>query len=241
MLYGAPWLPTEVSAFFRGVPMLILYSLLCLLLTVQIWPRVATVALLLLHHSLFIQPTLLSYGFDYLCATALFFCAVIPTQPTSRIPLRAIQICLCIIYFSAGFAKLSGPTRWTGGALWKAATLPGFEGPLSSVIYALSEFTGLWIEAGWLVVAIEVLYPLLIWFRSTRSLWLWATLVMHAAIALSMVLYGFSVLMMLLNLVAFHLPHRQGQRFQHDPIHFNPYMIRLIGRRAKPSRHRTAD
>lgn len=237
LLYGAPWWRTDSSILFQGAPLLVVYSLLCLLLTAQILPRIAAVGLLWLHHSLFIQPTLLAYGFDYLCATALFFCAVIPRRIT-RLPLRTIQVSLCIIYFSAGLAKALGPTWWTGEALWKASTLPGFEGPLSPVVHLLSGFTGLWIIAGWLVILIEVCYPIFVWLRPTRMLWIWLTVGLHIAIALIMALYGFSAFMILLNLIAFYLPHlRATQRFQLAPINYHLYLIRLFRWRAKPSRH----
>src|SRR5690606_28036872 len=122
------------NAQLRGTPLLIGYAILCLFLIGQVLPRLAATTLLLLHYHLFIQPTLLSYGFDYLCATALFYCAVTPSQPSSRLPLRTIQVSLCVIYFSAGLAKAMGTSWWTGEAVWKAATLPGFEGPLSPFI-----------------------------------------------------------------------------------------------------------
>ena len=46
-------------------------------------------------------------------------------------------------------------------------------------------------------------YPVFIWIRSTRSVWLAAILVMHAAIGLMMGMYLFAFVMIVLNVAAF--------------------------------------
>ena len=60
---------------------------------------------------------------------------------------------------------------------------------------------------GWLVIALELAYPVFIWWLPTRRFFLWAIVALHAGIALMMGLYLFSALMMVLNLAAFYYPY----------------------------------
>ena len=66
------------------------------------------------------------------------------------------------------------------------------------------------------ICLLETAYPIFIWVRSTRSIWLAAILVMHAAIGLMMGMYLFAFVMVVLNLAAFspdlsiYLPKLRG-------------------------------
>ena len=53
------------------------------------------------------------------------------------------------------------------------------------------------------VCLIEVGYPVFIWMKKTRFLWLVCILAMHAAIGLTMGMYLFALVMIVLNLAAF--------------------------------------
>lgn len=218
LLYGPSWLETV-----SPVP----YSIFCLMLIGWLCPRVVAAALLLLHHQLFLTQGEFAYGFDYLCASALFFCAVIPSRPATHLPLRMVQVWLCTVYAAAGLAKVLGPTWWTGEALWKAATLPGFEGPLSPLVHQLSASTLLWQVLGWLVMTIEVAYPLSMWLRWTKTVWLGLVVALHIGIALVMGLYAFSAVMVVLNLAAF---------YDHIPFRYRMLFTRLAEHQAEPSR-----
>ncbi|MFB2118009.1 hypothetical protein [Parapedobacter sp. 2B3] len=238
-LYNAPWLRQPIGAPFAAT-LPVAYTLLCLPLLLGYAPRLAAALLLVLHHMAFIQPGQFTYGFDHVAIMALFYCATIPPRPNTRWPLRMVQVSLCIIYTSAGVAKAIGPTWWTGEALWKAATLPGFEGPLAPLVHRLGGLRLLWVVGGWAVIAIEALYPVAIWFRRTRRPWCWLTIGLHGSIALVMGLYAFSALMILLNIAAFALPYRQpGQRLQGTPMH-RLFTLRLRPPRATPSRGNAA-
>ena len=56
---------------------------------------------------------------------------------------------------------------------------------------------------GILICLIEIGYPIFIWMKNTRFLWLACILAMHAAIGLMMGMYLFALVMIVLNLAAF--------------------------------------
>src|ERR1041385_5949663 len=53
------------------------------------------------------------------------------------------------------------------------------------------------------ICLLEVSYPIFIWIKKTRRVWLICILAMHAAIGLLMGLYLFALVMIVLNLAAF--------------------------------------
>jgi hypothetical protein len=53
------------------------------------------------------------------------------------------------------------------------------------------------------ICLLEVSYPIFIWIKKTRRVWLICILTMHAAIGLLMGLYLFALVMIVLNLAAF--------------------------------------
>jgi predicted DCC family thiol-disulfide oxidoreductase YuxK len=112
--------------------------------------------------------------------------------------LRLIQLHLVIIYAMAGLAKLQGPSWWTGMALW---------GTMTAGEFVVHDFTSL---AAWprLVnalthasLALELLYPILIWVRRLRPLMLAGIVALHVGIALvSPGLNEFTLIMLAGNL-----------------------------------------
>ncbi|SEL09448.1 hypothetical protein [Parapedobacter koreensis] len=186
------------------------YILLCVAVIIGFYPRIAVVLLLLLHQLTFLSNPLFSYGFDYLACSALFYAAIAPSErtliPWHSLLLRTIQLHLCVVYAVAGINKAFGTTWWTGEALWKAIMQPGYL-PVIATELAKGIPTPWWVAAGWLVVLLELCYPVLIWLPRTRRLCLWATVALHTGIALAMGLHFFSALMILLNVVAFHYPY----------------------------------
>lgn len=112
---------------------------------------------------------------------------VSPTSPgkpeptvAANLGLRLIQLHLAFIYGMAGLAKLQGPSWWTGMALW---------GTMTSGEFVRFDFTWL---AAWPVIlnalthgslALEIAYPVLVWFRSTRPLMIVGAVLLHLGIA----------------------------------------------------------
>ncbi len=101
---------------------------------------------------------------------------VVPEEPGVPVPtisanlaLRLIQLHLVVIYAMAGLGKLQGPSWWNGMAIWRTMTAGEFvagdftplvEWPL--VVNFLTHFS----------LALELLYPILIWVGITRPLML---------------------------------------------------------------------
>jgi predicted DCC family thiol-disulfide oxidoreductase YuxK len=121
-----------------------------------------------------------------------------PATVSSNLTLRLLQLHLVLIYGMAGLAKLEGPSWWNGVALWKTMTTGEF---------VILDFTAL---AGWpffvnllthASLALELLYPVLIWNRALRPLVLAGMLALHAGIAvMSPGLFEFALAMVAANL-----------------------------------------
>lgn len=188
------------------------YVLLATLLACRWGTRWVAGTLLILHAGWFtIQPNW-SYGYDYVAASALFYCFIFPinrssvgVSATSTPYLRILQLHLCIIYFFGGLGKLLGPSWRNGEAIWKALSQP-YHIEQHDWLQFASGFPFAFVLAGLLVVLLELLYPIAMWVPGIRTGWLWSMVAMHLGIALLMGLYLFSAWMILLNLVAFHYP-----------------------------------
>lgn len=235
MLYGTqPFIPTDLLTVVDEVPFVlhhrsgtstILYGSLCALLCLGLCTRLVATLLLLQHTLLYTALPQLSYGFDYFCVNALFYCAVFPADryysvdrklpalPPSRWTtpsLRTLQLHLCIVYFFAGALKAVGTTWHNGEAIWRAYQLPVFTGVGYVDPGWSSAYPAFWAVLGWGVIVIETAYPAMVWIERIRPYWLVATVALHSGIALVMGLYAFSAIMILLNLCAFHLPYQSS-------------------------------
>jgi hypothetical protein len=114
---------------------------------------------------------------------------------------RLLQIHLCIVYAASGLAKMMGSDWMTGIAMWEVLAPPTYGGDFYANLFANAAWLG--VALSWLVLALEVLYPIMIWVPRARVLWLVATVLMHVGIGICMQLYLFATIMVLLNLVAF--------------------------------------
>jgi hypothetical protein len=162
------------------------------------------------------------FGFDSVVATWAFYLAVstasgqafsldrllrrrrrggpdLPTEPTvsANLGLRLIQLHLCLIYASAGLAKLQGTPWWDGSALGMLLGNSDFR-PFD--LDFVADFPSLLQLGTHLTIALELLYPILIWLPAWRPWMLLGALGMHASIALSMGLTEFSLVMLVGNL-----------------------------------------
>jgi hypothetical protein len=113
---------------------------------------------------------------------------------------RVLQIHLCLIYFFGGLTKSLGSGWWDGSNLWRALIRPPFN-VISPEI--LVRWKYLFPVAGILIFLLEIGYPFLIWPKRTRFVWLMSVLIMHAAIGLTMGMYLFALIMIVLNAAAF--------------------------------------
>jgi Vitamin K-dependent gamma-carboxylase len=157
-----------------------------------------------------------SYGVDNLTIIGLFYLMLVPagdswsldstvwrhSRDSDRVSFfrRVLQIHLCFIYFFSGFSKLAGTGWWNGISLWRAMTVPPFH-------FLDPEFVLHWKlvlpAAGLLFCALEFFYPVFIWPRMTRNLWLISICVMHLMIGLTMGMFLFAFVMIVFNVAAF--------------------------------------
>ena len=113
---------------------------------------------------------------------------------------RVLQLHLCVIYFFAGVSKSLGADWWNGNSIWRALTRPPFDLVNPDL---LIHFESLLPVVGILVCLLETGYPVFIWAKRTRAPWLVGILFMHLSIGLTMGLYLFALIMIVLNLAAF--------------------------------------
>jgi hypothetical protein len=132
-----------------------------------------------------------------------------PHEPSvsANLALRLLQVHVCIIYGVAGISKLQGNAWWNGTALW--SVLANYEfAPMHWELYnLLLRWLGkhqlvfeLFLTSGaYFTLAFEMLYPVGIWFRRTRWLFLGAAILLHGVIGLFMGLTTFSLIMLVMN------------------------------------------
>src|SRR5436190_13346078 len=113
---------------------------------------------------------------------------------------RVLQVHLCFVYFFGGLAKTLGSGWGDGSNLWRSLIRPPFNLISPDILvrfkYALPIL-------GISICLIELGYPVFIWIKKTRFFWLVCILAMHAAIGLTMGMYLFALIMIVLNLAAF--------------------------------------
>ena len=198
---------------------------LCLLyaacfLLVGLFSRTAAILTWFFHLCAVKSGGLWAYGMDNFTTIGLFYLMLSPLPDKCSVDYkyrkvqlknlhlhglfrRVLQVHLCIVYFFGGLAKCAGPDWWNGNSLWRALTQTPFN-IISPGI--LVKWKDLFPVAGISVWLIEIFYPLLIWSKRTRNIWLICVITMHIAIGLAMGMYLFALVMIVLNLAAFG-PH----------------------------------
>jgi len=168
---------------------------------------------------------LLAYGADAFMTTALFYLMLSPlpdrysfdhwvakTKPKNPHLLgfwrRVLQVHLCFVYFIGGLAKGLGNGWWDGSNLWRALIGSPFNLVSPNILVRFKYILHL---LGALICLLEVSYPVFIWMKKTRRIWLGCILAMHAAIGLMMGLYLLALVMIVMNVAAFGVPSTKGR------------------------------
>ncbi len=191
--------------------------LVSILLLAGLYCRSAAIVAWFLYLSCVQSGILFAYGVDNFTTIGLFYLMIAPSPDRwtidhryRRRPLasperlgfhrRVLQFHLCLIYFFSGVSKCLGPDWWNGNSVWGALTRPPF-----NLIPAESLLRLSWLlpAIGILVCILEAGYPFFIWGRQTRVPWLLGILGLHLGIGLTMGLYLFAFIMIVLNLSAF--------------------------------------
>jgi hypothetical protein len=160
---------------------------------------------------------LLAYGADNFMTMGLFYLMLSPLpdrysfdhrlgKTKSKNPQllgfwrRVLQLHLCLVYFFGGLGKSLGSGWWDGSNLWRALIRPPFD-IISPDI--LIRFKYLLPILGISICLVELGYVIFIWMKKTRFIWLVCIVGMHIAIGLTMGMYLFALIMIVLNLAAF--------------------------------------
>src|ERR1700724_453422 len=158
-----------------------------------------------------------SYGVDNFMTIGLFYLMLSPlpdrysldwrlrkSRPKDQRVLgfwrRVVQLHLCVIYFFSGLTKCLGSGWWDGTNIWRALTRPPFNIIPPEILVRWKYFLPV---LGISICLIETGYPVFIWLRKTRLIWLICVLGMHFAIGLTMGMYLFALVMIVLNIAAF--------------------------------------
>lgn len=158
-----------------------------------------------------------SYGVDNFMTIGLFYLMLSPLpdrysfdwrprKKQSRNPQllgfwrRVLQLHLCVIYFFSGLTKCLGSGWWNGSSVWRALTCPPFNIVDPAILVRWKYFFP---AAGILVCLLEIGYPFFIWNSKTRKFWLIGICAMHLGIGLTMGMYLFAFVMIILNVAAF--------------------------------------
>lgn len=109
--------------------------------------------------------------------------------------MRLVQIEMCLVFLSAGLCKLGGDAWLDGTALYYVARLDDYFGRFPTPTWL---FDSPWAVAlmTWSVVAVELLAPVLIWFKETRRVTLVAVVLFHLANEWTMHLFLFHWVML---------------------------------------------
>jgi len=113
---------------------------------------------------------------------------------------RVLQLHLCVIYFFSGLTKCLGSGWWNGASLWRSLIRPPFNIIPPEILVRWKYFLPV---LGISICLLETGYPIFIWFKKTRMIWLICILSMHVAIGLTMGMYLFALIMIVLNVAAF--------------------------------------
>jgi Vitamin K-dependent gamma-carboxylase len=113
---------------------------------------------------------------------------------------RVLQLHLCVIYFFSGLTKCLGSGWWDGSSVWRSLIRPPFNVIDPEI---LVRWRYLFPVAGIFVCLLEIGYPFFIWHSKTRKIWLIGICAMHVGIGLTMGMYLFALIMIVLNVAAF--------------------------------------
>lgn len=219
--------PESIMLWFTW---LILMLAGCLLL-VGLFSRIAAILAWFLYLCVVRSVGYFSYGVDNLTIIGLFYLMIAPlgdrmsldsifwhrSSNRDLLPFvrRILQIHLCLIYFFGGVSKLAGIGWWNGTSLWRALTVPPFHFVNPELVVRWKMFLP---ATGLAICALELFYPIFMWLRPTRMFWLVSICAMHLMIGLTMGMFLFAFIMIVLNLAAFATFESFTRRLRARPV-----------------------
>lgn len=217
-----------------------------LLLIIGLFCRPAAITGWFLHLACIKSSEVFAYGMDLFLNIGLFYLMWAPLPDLRAVEnriwksgasdsrmvgffRRVLQLHLCAIYFFSGLAKCLGNGWWNGMNVWEAVTRPPFNVFDPGFV---ARWRAVLAPAGIAICLIELGYPLFIWPRKTRAIWLGCVVGMHVAIGIVMGMYLFAFVMIVLNVAAF-APKRIIVR-RHRALSHTPSNLRLDERARQP-------
>lgn len=113
---------------------------------------------------------------------------------------RVLQLHLCLIYFFSGLTKCLGSGWWDGSSVWRALIRSPFGIFDPALLLKWKYLLPIVAISVWVL---ELGYPFFIWNSRTRTFWLICVCALHAGIGLTMGMYLFAWVMIVLNIAAF--------------------------------------
>ena len=120
-----------------------------------------------------------------------------PASVSANLSLRMLQLHLAMIYGSAGLSKLMGPEWWNGTAMEMIVLTPEFR--RFDLIWLFRYPTQLALATHFGLL-LEIVYPVLIWFRKLRPLVITSVVFLHVGIDLMLGLTEFGLAMIVANI-----------------------------------------
>ena len=117
----------------------------------------------------------------------------------SNLAAFSIMIEICLLYCSSAIGKLQTADWCNGEAVYYA-----FASERYGAVFVLKDYIKLgWLvkAATWSALALELCFPILIWIKKYRPFILFAGLLLHVSICVTMKLYSFQVVMILLYII----------------------------------------
>lgn len=201
----------ETTGFVEYVTpeILIAYVIVLIFLLLGLFTRPMALLALILQLFIYKSFTSLNYGYDNFMTMSLFYCFLFPVGKSHSLDnlllkkerkinfnYKAIlQLHLTIAYFFSGLAKALAKGWWNGESVWTA--IASVDNNFYSIPAIILVFLGI------STVLLELLHPILVWFKRTRKYTLIAIISMHIGIAITMDLFAFSAIMIVWNLSAF--------------------------------------
>ena len=138
------------------------------------------------------------YGFHIISGIFLFVAAFGHWGHDGEMPWIWSRRFLCAIYFGVGFSKLLSPEWRHGEVLWSIACSWLTKNHFSNTAW-LSPLSWLFVLSSWIVIATQILAPILL-IRPRFSTYLfWGNLIIYVGIVLGLRLVMFPLLMIFLN------------------------------------------
>ncbi|TKC05563.1 hypothetical protein FA048_17725 [Pedobacter polaris] len=214
--------PQKIADFLNVPPqyvmitILTLYFLSLITLLLGVWTRLSAIVCLITFTLITNVMSSFAFGVDIYQSVCFFFLTIFPTgyslslikkdsyhslSEIKQICVRVLQLYLIITYMSAGFEKAFMLNWWNGRFIYFLSNDPTI---MTTNFFPKDQSILFYAFFGIMVVFMESLYFILVWFKKTRLYIIVIIISMHLFIGLFMDLLFFGVLLIILNIVCWY-------------------------------------